>query len=80
MRQFSEAENATVRENRLANLLLFLFGCAVLAFFVTVDRVEWLRIRPASATSVAMAHAAAAPEADPQTHDGLRAAGEIPQR
>ncbi|MBT0670011.1 hypothetical protein HT136_16725 [Novosphingobium profundi] len=67
MRQFSEAESATVRENLLGNLLLFLFGCGVLAFFVTVDRVDWLKIRPASASSAAMAQAASASAAaDPR--------------
>lgn len=62
MRQFSEAQSATGREALFGNLLLFLFGCGVLAFFVTVDRVDWLRIRPASASSAAMAQAVAAPE------------------
>ncbi|MCJ2184520.1 hypothetical protein MTR62_17750 [Novosphingobium sp. 1949] len=58
MRQFSEAESATERENLIGNFLLFGFGCAVLAFFVTVDRVDWLSIRPATGSSAAMAQAA----------------------
>ncbi|GAM04397.1 hypothetical protein [Novosphingobium sp. MBES04] len=65
MRQFSEAESAAGREALVGNFLLFLFGCGVLAFFVSVDRVDWLRIRPASGSSAAMAQAGAKPASVP---------------
>lgn len=35
---------------------LFLFGLAVLAFLVAIDRPEWFHIRPATGTSVALSH------------------------
>lgn len=54
MRQFSEAEREHVREAFVGNLLLFLFGCAVLGFLVSVDRVDWFTIRPATDSSAAM--------------------------
>ena len=57
MRQFSETETATAREGVMGNLLLFVFGCGVLAFFASIDRVDWLTIRPVSGSSAAMAAA-----------------------
>lgn len=58
MRQFSEFEAATRGERLLSNFLIFLFGCGVLAFFVAIDRVDWLSIRPATGTSIAMSNSA----------------------
>lgn len=59
MNQTSEAKRNAAKESAMGNLLLFVFGCGVLAFFASVDRVDWLTIRPASGSSAAMAQAAA---------------------
>lgn len=55
MRNLTESERTRLRESLVGNGLLLLFGCFVLAFLVTVDRVDWFSIRPATGTSVAMA-------------------------
>lgn len=55
MRNLTEAERTRLRESLVGNGLLLLFGCFVLAFLVSVDRVDWFSIRPATGTSIAMA-------------------------
>lgn len=39
-------------------LLILAFALAALAFLVAIDRGHWFRLRPASGTAAAMAHAA----------------------
>jgi hypothetical protein len=45
-----------------ASATMLLFGLAILAFLVAIDRPEWFHLRPASGTAVAMANAAAKPD------------------
>lgn len=66
MRQFAEYDNANRRDRALRTVLLFAFGCAVLGFFVSIDRVDWLAIRPATGTSLALSAARSDPSAAPQ--------------
>lgn len=58
MRNLTDAERTRLRESLIGNGLLLLFGCLVLAFLVSVDRLEWFSIRPATGTSIAMARSA----------------------
>ncbi|KQM21896.1 hypothetical protein [Novosphingobium sp. Leaf2] len=55
MRNLTPAEKTRLREALMGNGLLLLFGCLVLAFLVSVDRMNWFAIRPATGTSIAMA-------------------------
>lgn len=61
MHRFTESERNHVREAFFGNLLLFLFGCGVLGFLVSIDRADWFTIRPASASSAAMSEAGSVP-------------------
>jgi hypothetical protein len=61
MRNMTDADRTRLRESLTGNLLLFLFGCGVLAFLVAADRVNWFSIRPATGTSIAMARSTEQP-------------------
>lgn len=65
MRNMTETERTRLRESLTGNLLLLLFGCGVLAFLVSVDRLDWFSIRPATGTSIAMARSTEKPAEKP---------------
>lgn len=50
-----KSQNA--RQSFWASLMLLCFGLGVLAFLVTIERVNWFQIKPASGTAAAMAKA-----------------------
>ncbi|GGY93595.1 hypothetical protein [Novosphingobium colocasiae] len=61
MHQFTEFDSAERRDRAMSKVLLLLFGFAVLGFFVLIDRVDWLSIRPATGTSIALSVASSVP-------------------
>jgi len=63
-------EARRARDAFTGRALLLAFGLFVLTFLVAIDRTEWFSIRPATGTSVAMAHAAAAQDALPAEKTG----------
>ncbi len=80
MRNMTDADRARLRESFISNGLLFLFGCGVLAFLVTVDRVDWFSIRPATGTSIAMARSTEhAPKVGPAPAEPVRAESVTPR-
>lgn len=58
MQETDEMKNARVRETIMGRALLLLFGLGALGFLVAIDQPNWFAIRPATGTSLAMAHAA----------------------
>lgn len=62
-------DRKTLRTTLRSSLMMLAFGFFILAYLVSIDRPEWFRLRPASGTAVAMAHAsneAAGDRADQQ--------------
>ena len=51
-------------ETLWSSLFALCFGIAALAFLTIIEKQQWFHIRPISNVAVAMADAAARPEAD----------------
>ena len=43
------------------SMILLVFGLAILAFLVAIDRPHWFKLRPASGVAAAMYYAAQSP-------------------
>jgi hypothetical protein len=72
MNDVDGAQSRRMKEVMGGRVLLLLFGLGVLGFLVAVDRADWFAIRPATGTSIALAHAsnAAAPTIETNTATG----------
>jgi len=80
MRNMTDADRTRLRESLVGNGLLLLFGCGVLAFLVSVDRLDWFSIRPATGTSIAMARSTEKPQpAAPEKRIGTLAQNPQPE-
>jgi len=69
MNDVDRVESRRLMEVLGGRILLLLFGLGVLGFLVAIDRADWFAIRPATGTSIAMAHAASSGPASTVTVD-----------
>ena len=70
MQPFDKRDRHALLETWRGSWKFLLFGVAVLAYLVAIERPQWFVLRPATGTAVAMARAAdapAAPNAGPQS-------------
>lgn len=79
MRTLTPAEKTRLREALMGNGLLLLFGCLVLAFLVSVDRVNWFSIRPATGTSIALARSTEAGTANVEPEKAVATLAQRPR-